>query len=60
MSLYRIDDAMRAGFGWEIGPFEQWDAIGVEKLTAGMKEAGFKVNAWVDEMLAAGFKTFYK
>lgn len=58
--LYRIDDAMRAGFGWEIGPFEQWDAIGVEKLVAGMKEAGFKVNGWVDEMLAAGFKTFYK
>jgi len=58
--LYRIDDAMRAGFGWEIGPFEQWDAIGVEALTAGMKEAGFKVNSWVDEMLAAGHKTFYK
>ncbi len=58
--LYRIDDAMRAGFGWEIGPFEQWDAIGVEALVKGMKEAGFKVNAWVDEMLAAGYKTFYK
>ena len=58
--LYRIDDAMRAGFGWEIGPFEQWDAIGVEASTKAMKEAGFKVNAWVDEMLAAGFKTFYK
>jgi 3-hydroxyacyl-CoA dehydrogenase len=58
--LYRIDDAMRAGFGWEIGPFEQWDAIGVAALNAGMKEAGFKVAAWVDEMLAAGHKTFYK
>ncbi|MES2620755.1 MAG: 3-hydroxyacyl-CoA dehydrogenase/enoyl-CoA hydratase family protein [Bacteroidota bacterium] len=58
--LYRIDDAMCAGFGWEIGPFAQWDAIGVETLVKGMKEAGFKVNGWVDEMLAAGFKTFYK
>lgn len=58
--LYRIDDAMRAGFGWEIGPFEQWDAIGVEASVAAMKEAGFKVNPWVDEMLAGGFKTFYK
>lgn len=58
--LYRIDDAMRAGFGWEIGPFEQWDAIGVEASTAKMKEAGFKVAPWVDEMLAGGFKTFYK
>ena len=51
---------MRAGFGWEIGPFEQWDAIGVEASTAKMKEAGFKVAPWVDEMLAGGFKTFYK
>ncbi|MCS6933868.1 MAG: 3-hydroxyacyl-CoA dehydrogenase NAD-binding domain-containing protein [Chitinophagales bacterium] len=58
--LYRIDDAMRAGFGWELGPFEQWDAIGVEALVKEMKEAGFKVNAWVDEMLAAGHKTFYR
>lgn len=58
--LYRIDDAMRAGFGWELGPFEQWDIVGVEATVAKMKEAGFKVGAWVDEMLAAGNKSFYK
>jgi 3-hydroxyacyl-CoA dehydrogenase len=58
--LYRIDDAMRAGFGWELGPFEQWDIVGVAKVVEGMKAAGFKVGAWVDEMLAAGNTTFYK
>jgi 3-hydroxyacyl-CoA dehydrogenase len=57
--LYRLDDAMRAGFGWELGPFEQWDVIGVEKIIADIKAAGFKLGTWVDEMLAGGFKTFY-
>jgi 3-hydroxyacyl-CoA dehydrogenase len=58
--LYRVDDAMMAGFGWEIGAFESWDVLGVEKMVKGMKEAGYKVAGWVDEMLAAGNKTFYK
>lgn len=58
--LYKIDDAMRAGFRWEIGPFEQWDAVGVQTIVAGMKEAGFKLAPWVDEMLAAGHTSFYK
>ncbi len=57
--LYRLDDAMRAGFGWELGPFEQWDVIGVEKIIADVKAMGFKLGAWVEEMLAGGFKTFY-
>ncbi len=58
--LYRLDDAMMAGFGWEIGAFETWDVLGVEKTTAAMKEAGFKVAPWVEEMLAAGIKSFYR
>jgi len=58
--LYRVDDAMMAGFGWEIGAFESWDVLGVEKTVKVMKEAGYKVAAWIDEMLAAGNKTFYK
>jgi 3-hydroxyacyl-CoA dehydrogenase len=58
--LYRLDDAMMAGFGWEIGAFESWDVLGVEKTVGKMKEAGFSVAAWVEEMLAAGIKTFYK
>jgi 3-hydroxyacyl-CoA dehydrogenase len=58
--LYRVDDAMMAGFGWEIGAFETWDVLGVERMTKAMKEAGYKVALWVDEMIASGNKTFYK
>ena len=58
--LYRVDDAMMAGFGWEIGAFESWDTLGVAKTTEAMKTAGFKVAPWVDEMIASGVKSFYK
>ena len=57
--LYKIDDAMKAGFGWENGPFEIWDAIGVEKGIEIMKAEGLEPNAWVDEMLASGNSSFY-
>ncbi len=57
--LYRIDDGMMAGFGWEIGAFESWDVLGVAKTTEAMKAAGFKVAPWVEEMIAAGVKSFY-
>lgn len=63
-ALYKIDDAMRAGFGWELGPFEAWDAIGVDKAIKAMRDsgsgAGVIVAKWVDEMLAAGHTSFYK
>ncbi len=58
--LYRVDDAMMAGFGWEIGAFESWDVLGVAKTTEAMKAAGYKVAPWVEEMLAAGNGSFYK
>ena len=58
--LYRVDDGMMAGFGWEIGAFESWDVLGVAKTTEAMKAAGYKVATWVDEMIAAGNKSFYK
>lgn len=58
--IYRVDDAMMAGFGWEIGAFESWDTLGVAKTAEAMKAAGFTVAAWVDEMIAAGNKSFYK
>ena len=58
--LYRVDDAMMAGFGWEIGAFESWDVLGVAATIPKMKEAGYGVAPWVEEMLAAGIKTFYK
>ena len=57
--LYKIDDAMKAGFGWENGPFEIWDAIGVEKGIDLMKAEGKEPAAWVTEMLASGNKSFY-
>ena len=58
--IYRIDDAMSAGFGWEIGAFESWDVSGVQKTVQAMKDAGYSIAPWVDEMLAAGNKSFYK
>ncbi len=58
--LFRMDDAMMAGFGWEIGAFESWDVLGVAKTTEAMKAAGYKVAVWVDEMIARGNKSFYK
>jgi 3-hydroxyacyl-CoA dehydrogenase len=57
--LYRIDDAMKAGFGWEHGPFQIWDAIGVEKGVELMLAEGYKPNNWVNEMLSNGVKNFY-
>ncbi|TXK80141.1 3-hydroxyacyl-CoA dehydrogenase/enoyl-CoA hydratase family protein [Mesonia sp. K4-1] len=57
--LYKIDDAMKAGFGWEHGPFQIWDAIGVEKGIEMMKEQGYEPAAWVNEMLETGSKSFY-
>ena len=58
--LYRVDDAMMAGFGWEIGAFESWDVLGVAKTVESMKKAGYSVAAWVEEMIAKGHKSFYK
>ena len=57
--LYKIDDAMKAGFGWEHGPFQIWDAIGVEKGIEMMKAEGHEPAAWVNEMLESGSKSFY-
>ena len=58
--LYKIDDAMRAGFGWELGPFETWDALGVKKTVDKMIEANMKPADWVLKMLEGGFTSFYK
>ena len=58
--LFRIDDAVCGGFGWDLGPFETWDAVGVEKSVPLMEAAGYKPAAWVYDMLASGNKSFYK
>jgi len=58
--VYRIDDAMKTGFGWELGPFETWDALGLERSLKLFEKEGKKPAAWVEEMIAAGHKSFYK
>jgi len=58
--LYKIDDAMKAGFGWELGPFEKWDAVGVENTVKEMEAVGTKPAQWVYDMLDSGAKSFYK
>jgi 3-hydroxyacyl-CoA dehydrogenase len=58
-SLVEIDRAMRLGFNWELGPFELWDAAGVEATVARMKKEGKPVAANVEKLLAAGRTTWY-
>lgn len=58
--LYQIDDALRAGFAWELGPFQSSEIIGVRKLYDDCCAAGIQVADWVKEMLDAGNETFYK
>ena len=57
--FFKIDDAMKAGYGWEHGPFQIWDAIGVEKGIEMMKAEGHRPAAWVNDMLASGSSSFY-
>ncbi|MCC1483543.1 3-hydroxyacyl-CoA dehydrogenase/enoyl-CoA hydratase family protein [Winogradskyella immobilis] len=57
--LYKIDDAMKAGFGWEHGPFQIWDAIGVEAGIEMMKVEGLTPADWVHDMIASGSSSFY-
>ena len=57
--LYRVDDALKAGFGWETGPFENWDMLGAGKTVAAMAAAGYTAAAWVTDMLDAGIQNFY-
>ncbi|EPZ39853.1 NAD-binding 3-hydroxyacyl-CoA dehydrogenase [Anoxybacillus ayderensis] len=58
--IVAIDRAMKWGFGWELGPFETWDAIGVKQSVEKMKAEGRQVPSWVEQMLASGHETFYK
>jgi 3-hydroxyacyl-CoA dehydrogenase len=58
--LYRVDDALMAGFGWEIGAFESWDTLGVAKSLEAMEKNGYTVAPWVKEMIGAGVTSFYK
>ncbi|MFQ6607193.1 MAG: 3-hydroxyacyl-CoA dehydrogenase/enoyl-CoA hydratase family protein [Fidelibacterota bacterium] len=57
--IINVDNAMKWGFGWDIGPFETWDVIGVEESMHRMKEEGKSVPSWVAEMIASGRNSFY-
>jgi len=58
--IYKVDDALNAGFGWKLGPFQTWDAIGVADTVKAMEEAGKKAAQWVYDMLESGATSFYK
>ncbi len=58
--LYKIDDAMKAGFGWELGSFEYWDALGVKETVDAMEKAGMKPAQWIYDFLKSGNTSFYK
>ncbi|MGB1037968.1 MAG: enoyl-CoA hydratase-related protein, partial [Bacteroidia bacterium] len=58
--LYQIDDALRAGFGWDVGPFETWDMIGFDKVLSNIESAGYSVPQWITDFKAKGNSSFYK
>ncbi len=58
-ALYKIDDAMKAGFGWEHGPFQIWDAVGLEKGLEMLEATGQAAAPWITEMKEAGVDSFY-
>lgn len=58
--LFRVDDAIKAGFGWEMGLFETADAVGVQEFVEIAEAEGNKPADWVYEMLKAGHESFYK
>ena len=57
--IYRVDDALKAGFGWEIGAFESWDALGVSTVVADMKAANIAIAPWAENMANKGL-SFYQ
>jgi 3-hydroxyacyl-CoA dehydrogenase len=58
--IVNVDNAMKWGFAWRMGPFEAWDALGLKASVEKMKKAGFQIPGWVQEMLDSGKESFYK
>jgi 3-hydroxyacyl-CoA dehydrogenase len=58
--LFRIDEALEAGFGWDLGPFKTWDAIGIKESVKAMEQLGFTPAPWIYSMIEAGNTSFYK
>jgi 3-hydroxyacyl-CoA dehydrogenase len=59
-NLYSIDDAMKAGYAWDLGPFEYWDIIGLKKGVELAEAQGEQIADWVKDMLESGHESFYK
>jgi 3-hydroxyacyl-CoA dehydrogenase len=59
-TAYAIDDALRAGFAWDKGPFELWDMLGVQAGIELAEQQGEKISPWVKDMVAAGHDSFYQ
>jgi len=59
-NLYQIDAAVKSGFGWELGPFEIWDTLGVQRMVDKMEENDLAPAQWVKDMLASGVESFYQ
>lgn len=57
---FKIDDALKAGFGWELGPFETWDILGFENGFQLIQAENKTVPSWINEMKSAGITSFYK
>ena len=57
--IYKVDDALNAGFGWKMGPFAIWDSLGVSATVKAMEDAGKKPAQWVYDMLEAGVESFF-
>jgi 3-hydroxyacyl-CoA dehydrogenase len=58
--LYKIDDALKAGFGWELGPFETWDIVGLDAGLKWIEDGGHKVADWVKDHKSNGKTSFYQ
>lgn len=58
--IYKIDKALKGGFGWDVGPFELWDVLGVKRSVERMEKDGKKPASWISEMLSANIESFYK
>lgn len=59
-AIYKVDEAMNAGFGWKLGPFQAWDALDVGAIVKAMEDSGNSVALWVKTMLEKGINSFYK
>jgi 3-hydroxyacyl-CoA dehydrogenase len=58
--LYKIDDALKAGFGWQMGPFETWDIIGIDAGLKLITDTGNKAGSWIETMKSKGITSFYQ